>query len=145
MNPTPMPEFRSNQYEFTDEQNKSFSGLADAMASVGSLLKLLGLSFVVFFGLLIYHAVETKGGYGPVAGVGSAMVLILAMGFWTGSAAHSFRRIVETKNEDIWHLMNAVASLRNMYGMLKTLAMLGMVLVVVGVTLLAVTWSQKPS
>lgn len=143
MTSSPTPEFRSNQYEFSDEHNKAFSALADAMGSVSTLLKLLGLSFVVFFGLLITHAVQTNSGYGPAAGVGSAMVLILAMGFWTGSAAHSFRRIVETKNEDIWHLMNAVESLKNMYGMLKTLAMLGLVLVVVGVTLLAVTWSQK--
>jgi len=142
MNPPPMPEFRSNQYEFNDEQNKVFSQLADAMGTVGTLMKLLGLSFVVFFGLLIYHAIETKSGYGPAAGVGSAMLLFLALGFWTGSAAHSFRRIVETKNEDIWHLMNAVESLRNMYGMLRSIVMLGLVLVVVGVTLLAVTWSQ---
>lgn len=126
-----------------DEQNKSFSALADAMGTVGTLMKLLGLAFVVFFGLLIYHAVQTKSGYGPAAGVGSAMLLFLALGFWTGGAAHSFRRIVETKNEDIWHLMNAVNSLRNMYGMLRSIIMLGLVLVVVGVTLLAVTWSQS--
>ena len=139
---TPPPEFRSDRYEFSDEHNKAFSRLADAMRSVGSLLLLLGLSFTVFFALLMYHAAETSGNYGPAAGVGAAMVLFLAMGFWTGSAAHSFRRIVETKNEDVWHLMNAVGSLTNMYGTIRALALLGLVLVVVGVSLLAVTWSR---
>ncbi|HJZ57362.1 MAG TPA: hypothetical protein VKE74_20505 [Gemmataceae bacterium] len=143
MNPSPT-EFKSNQYEFSDEQNKAFSGLADAMGTVSTLMKLLGLSFVVFFGMLIYHAIQTKSGYGPAAGIGAAMLLFLAIGFWTGSAAHSFRRIVETKNEDIWHLMNAVESLKNMYGMLRSIIMLSLVLVIVGVTLLAVTWAQNP-
>src|SRR4051794_32086242 len=114
-----MAEFKSEQYEFNDEHNKEFSQLADAMGSVGTLIKILALAFVVFFGLLVYDAVQAKSGnYGPAAGVGAGMLFFLAMGFWTGSAAHSFRRIVETKNEDVWHLMNAVGSLRNMYGML---------------------------
>jgi hypothetical protein len=141
MNPSPT-EFKSSQYEFNDEQNKEFSGLAAAMGTVSTLMKLLGLSFVIFFGMLIYHAAQTNSGYGPAAGVGAAMLLFLAIGFWTGSAAHSFRRIVETKNEDIWHLMNAVGSLKNMYGMLRGIIMLSLVLVIVGVTLLAVTWAR---
>ena len=143
MNPSPT-EFKSSQYEFSDEHNKEFTALANAMGAVATLMKLLGLAFVVFFGLLIYHAIQTKSGYGPAAGVGSAMLLFLAIGFWTGSAAHSFRRIVETKNEDIWHLMNAVGSLKNMYGMLRAIILLSLVLVIIAVTLLAVTWAQNP-
>jgi hypothetical protein len=139
-----MVEFKSEQYEFNDEHNKEFSQLADAMTGVGNLLKILALAFVIFFGLLVYDVVQTKSGnYGPAAGVGAGMLFFVAMGFWTGSAAHSFRRIVETKNEDIWHLMNAVSSLKNMYSMLKGIIMLSLVLVVVGVTLLAVAWSKN--
>ena len=75
MNPPPTPEFRSNQYEFNDEQNKVFSQLADAMGTVGTLTKLLGLAFVIFFGLLIYHAVETKSGVGGGLLAGSELAL----------------------------------------------------------------------
>ena len=142
MNPG-MTELKSNQYEFNDEHNKEFSQLADAMGSVGNLIKILALAFVIFFGLLVYDVVQSKSGnYGPAAGVGAGMLFFVAMGFWTGSAAHSFRRIVETKNEDIWHLMNAVSSLKNMYSMLKGIIMVSLVLLVVGVTLLAVAWSK---
>jgi hypothetical protein len=139
-----MTEFKSQQYEFSDEHNKEFTQLANAMTGVGGLLKILALAFVIFFGLLVYDVVQTKSGnYGPAAGVGAGMVFFLAMAFWTGTAAHSFRRIVETKNEDVWHLMNAVGSLKHMYSMLKGIIMLSLVLLVVGVTLLAVAWSKN--
>lgn len=142
MSPPPIPEFKSNQYEFNDEQNRTFSQLAEAMGTVATLMKLLGLAFVVFTALLGYHAYKHPGtGYGPLAGSASGMLLFLAIGFWTGSAAHSFRRIVESKNEDIWHLMNAMESLRNMYGMLRMIVMLSLVLVVIGATLLAISWA----
>ncbi len=142
MNPGQV-EYKTTQYEFNDEQNKEFSQLASAMSGVGSLLKILALAFVVFFGLIVYDVIQSKSGnYGPAAGVGAGMLFFLCMGFWTGSAAHSFRRIVETKNEDIWHLMNALGSLKNMYAMLKGIIMLSLVLVVIGATLIAVAWSK---
>lgn len=139
----PIKEYKSAQYEFNDEQNKAISGLTDAMRVVAGLMQLLGLAFVVLCGLSVTAAIQASGGYGPAIGLGAAALLCLCIGFWTGGAASSFRKIVETKNEDIWHLMNAVNSLRNMYGMLRSIIMLGLVLVVVGVTLLAVTWSQS--
>src|SRR5262249_1731859 len=100
MNPSPAP-FKSQQYEFNDEQNRTFSQLAVSMGTVATLMKILGLVFLIFFGLQLYYAVYANAGsgaYGPAAGLGAATVLCLAIGFWTGSAAHSFRRIVETRN-----------------------------------------------
>ena len=55
----------------------------------------------------------------------------------TGSAATSFRKIVETHNEDVWHLMNAVGSLRAMYGLLLTIILGALVLAVVGLGMVA--------
>jgi hypothetical protein len=135
MSTTPTPEFRSNQYEFTDEQNRTISQLADGMGTVATLTKLLGLAFLVFFGLTLYHAVQVKGDYAPAAGLGAGTLLCLAIGFWTGGSARSFRRVVESKNEDVWHLMNALESLRNMYGMLRGIILLSLVLIAVGLTL----------
>ena len=132
MSTPPMQEYRTNQYEFTDEQNKTISQLADGMGGVALLLKLLGLAFLVLFSLTLYHAIQTQGNYAPAAGLGAGTLLCLSIGLWTGGSAHSFRRIVETKNEDVWHLMNALEGLRNMYGMLRGIVILSLVLLMVG-------------
>lgn len=135
MSPSPVPEFKSNQYEFTDEQNRSISQLADGMRTTATLVQLLGLAFVVLFGLTLYQALYHGANWGPAAGLGAGALLCLSIGFWTGGSAHSFRRIVETKNEDVWHLMNALDSLRNMYGLVRAVVLVSLVLIVVGVAL----------
>ena len=132
MSTAPIQDYRTNQYEFTDEQNKTISQLANGMGSVSLLMKLLGLAFLVFFGLTLYTAIQAQQNYAPAAGLGAATLLCLSIGFWTGGAAHSFRRIVETKNEDVWHLMNALEGLRNMYGLLRGIVLLSLVLIMVG-------------
>ena len=145
MSTTPAPEFKSNQYEFTDEQNKTISNLADGMGTVATLIKLLGLAFLVFFGLQLYLAIQVQdNNWGPAAGLGAATLLCLAFGFWTGGSARSFRRIVETKNEDVWHLMNALESLRNMYSLMRTIILLSLVLIVVGLGLAAFALANRP-
>ena len=136
-----MKEFKSAQYEFNDEQNREFSALADAMRVTASLMQLAGLAFVVLAvltGLQASNAGGTGvGPYGPAIGLGAAALLCLCVGFWTGGAATSFRKIAETKNEDVWHLMNAVGSLRAMYGLLRTIILGSLVLVVIGLGLIA--------
>jgi len=131
----PIKEYKSAQYEFTDEQNKQISALADAMRVTAGLMQLLGLAFVVFFALSLIQAIQANAGYGPPIGLGAAALLCLCIGFWTGSAVTSFRKIVETKNEDIWHLMNALSSLHNMYALLRTIILGSLVLAVVGLAL----------
>ncbi|MBN9122362.1 MAG: hypothetical protein J0I06_25015 [Planctomycetes bacterium] len=134
----PMKEFKSAQYEFNDEQNRAFSALADAMRVTAGLMQLAGLAFVVLAALTVAHAVNAGvGGYGPAIGLGAAALLCLCIGFWTGSAATSFRKIAETKNEDVWHLMNAVGSLRAMYGLLRTIILGTLVLAVIGLGMVA--------
>lgn len=144
MSPSPLPEFKSNQYEFTDEQNRTISGLADGMRTAATLVQLLGLAFLVLFGLSAYQAIKVEGAnWGPAAGLGAGALLALSIGFWTGSAAHSFRRIVETKNEDVWHLMNALESLRSMYGLLRGIVMISLFLTVVGLALAGYALSTR--
>jgi len=134
----PMTEFKSAQYEFNDEQNCAFSALADAMQVTAGLMQLAGLAFVVMAALTVAHAVNANtGGYGPAVGLGAAALLCLCVGFWTGGAATSFRKIAETKNEDVWHLMNAVGSLRAMYGLLRTIILGTLVLAAVALGLIA--------
>lgn len=136
----PMKEFKSAQYEFNDEQNREFSSLADAMKVTAGLMQLAGLAFVVLAALSaasVAKAGATVAQYGPAIGLGAAALLCLSVGFWTGGAATSFRKIAETKNEDVWHLMNAVGSLRSMYGLMRTIIFGALVLTVIALGLLA--------
>lgn len=135
-----MKEFKSSQYEFNDEQNREFSSLADAMKVTAGLMQLAGLAFVVLASLSaasVAKAGATVGMYGPAIGLGAAALLCLSVGFWTGGAATSFRKVAETKNEDVWHLMNAVGSLRSMYGLMRTIILGALVLAFVGLGLVA--------
>jgi len=139
------PEFKSEQYEFNAEQNRAFSNLAAAMDAVAGLLKIVGLVFLIFFGLLLIKAIETKTNYGPVAAIGSATLLCLSIGFWTASSAKSFRKIVESTNRDIWHLMNALGTLHSMYSLLRTLVIASLVLLAIGLVLYGYDHFVAPS
>ncbi len=141
----PIKEFKSAQYEFNDEQNRQISAMADAMRVVAGLMQLLGLAFVVLAALTATGSIQTPGvaGYGPAIGLGAAALLCLCIGFWTGGSATSFRKIVETKNEDVWHLMNALGSLHNMYGLLRTIILGSLVLAVVAGAMIAYALLSK--
>ena len=63
-------------------------------------------------------------------------VFFLLQGVWSRSSGASFRKIVDTRGNDITNLMNAVGALRTMYGLLYLLlaaALLGG-LVAIGLT-----------
>src|SRR5262245_30635731 len=98
------PEFKSAQYEFTDEQNKVLSAMVESMKVVAGMMKILGLVFLIFFAMEAYKAMQNSTNYGPAVGLGTGALFCLVIGFWTGASAASFRKIVDTKNEDIWHL-----------------------------------------
>jgi hypothetical protein len=46
MSTPPQPEFRSEQYEFNAEQNRTINELAGAMEVVATLTKVLGFAFL---------------------------------------------------------------------------------------------------
>jgi hypothetical protein len=143
----PIKEYKSAQYEFNDEQNREFSSLADAMRVTAGLMQLVGLAFVVLAALTGVHAMNAGGNnvgaYGPAIGLGAAALVCLCIGFWTGGSATSFRKIAETKNEDVWHLMNAVGSLRAMYGLLRTIILGSLVLAVIALALVGFALTGK--
>jgi hypothetical protein len=143
MSTPPQPDFKSEQYEFNAEQNRTLNELAAAMEVVAALMKVLGLIFLIFCGLLVLQAAQVASGYGPVIGLGSATLVCLSIGFWTSSSARSFRRIVESKNQDIWHLMNALGSLRAMYALLRTIIIASLVLLLLGLALFALDRFSK--
>jgi hypothetical protein len=59
----------------------------------------------------------------------------LLLGVWTRSAAASFQQIVDTKGNDITHLMNALSSLYSMYNLLWTLLVVTILFALFGLLL----------
>jgi hypothetical protein len=130
-------QFKSNQFEFTEEQNRTMSGLSDAMKSFANLMLILALVFGVLALLSGFMAANDKGSYGFPIGLGAATLLTGAFGFLTGNSSKSFRKVAETKNEDIWHVMNALGSLKGMFGLLRILTIGTLVLMVIAGAIVA--------
>ena len=67
---------------------------------------------------------------------GDTGLIFLLQGIWTRSSAASFQKIVDTRGNDIEHLMNAVGSLQSMYGQIYLLLLAGLLggLVAIGLT-----------
>jgi hypothetical protein len=100
---------------------------------------ILGLVFAIFCGLTAIAAVKSAAWHTwgfPVI-LGAVALLAVMFGFWTGSASGSFRKIVETRNQDVWHLMNALGSLRKMYGTMRAMIIFAVILAVIGAVLIA--------
>jgi hypothetical protein len=64
-------------------------------------------------------------------------LIFLLQGVWARSSAASFRKIVDTRGNDITNLMNALGSLRAMYSMVYMLLVLALLagLIALGLTL----------
>ena len=63
-------------------------------------------------------------------------LIFLLQGIWTRSSAASFQKIVDTRGNDIDHLMNAVGSLESMYRQIYLLLLAGLLggLIAIGLT-----------
>ena len=143
------------QYEFSANQNQLIGFLAGRMNLVGIFLMLLGLGVAMLavisllpllgqvpelpaqlppeaIDLFKRYEVYARGNreplyYGALAGALQALILIIS-GVYVRRSANSFRRIVESQGRDISHLMDALVSLRGLFGILHTLLVLGLVL-----------------
>jgi hypothetical protein len=62
--------------------------------------------------------------WGIALGTGASGLFYLLLGIWTRSASQSFRKIVDTRGNDISHLMNGLGALHQMYSLLYTLLVL---------------------
>jgi hypothetical protein len=59
----------------------------------------------------------------------------LLLGVWTRNSAASFQQIVTSRGSDITHLMNALASLYNMYNLIWTLLVLTLLVALAGLVM----------
>jgi hypothetical protein len=111
-------------YEFGPQENLTLVQLAKRMKAVGvflivvgGLTVLQGMSDLVFGGSYLYSVILA--------------VIYILMGIWTFKAGNSFDRVVKTEGHDIGHLMQAVASLLNLYSLQFWLLIILVVLTVV--------------
>ena len=93
-------------YEFSPEQNEVIAALASSMKFVG-MLSLLGGALLLVAGSVFL----AKGGFSVF--IQAALALII--GGLTVHAAGAFRQIVDTRGDDISHLMKALSALRTLY------------------------------
>jgi hypothetical protein len=75
--------------------------------------------------------------WGIALGTGASGLFYLLLGIWTRSASQSFRQIVDTRGNDISHLMHSLGALHQMYSLLYTLLVLVLLagVVALGLTL----------
>ena len=120
-------------YEFTPPQDEVIRALSKKM------------NFVGFF-YIVASALVGLGGLAAMfisAWIGLFYMILLTpellIGIWTLNAGKSFRLVVDTKGQDIPHLMNAINALRKLYTMMFWILIIGlvfMVLAIVGVIVL---------
>lgn len=144
----------TNQFEFSEEQNTEFRGLAGKMSGVGGFLVIVGLVNLILAGLLVAAIYQDKlpadwvaklpaeaktqlaslppaNQLWPFVANGAAVGLIYTLlGWWTRSAASSFRNVARKEGQDIDFIMDAVGSLRRLYGLIYTLLLFGLLLLV---------------
>jgi hypothetical protein len=73
--------------------------------------------------------------WGIAISSGVNFLIYLLLGMWTQSAASSFRKIVDTTGSDVSHLMDALSSLNKMYGLVRTLIIIGLLVLLVAICL----------
>jgi hypothetical protein len=105
-------------YEFSARENDVLDKLAERMHFVG------------LFGLAIGILVIVAGVFGhrPFAIVSGAFYALF--GIWTHRASVSFREVVNTKGDDVRHLMHAIEDLRKLYTVQYWMCMIALAIAV---------------
>lgn len=111
-------------YEFSAVQNAVIRDLARKMLVVGIFLIGLGVLALIAF------VVELSGPDGEPDPLWIAAAVFFALiGIWTVLAASEFRQVVDTQDEDIAHLMTALAELKKYYALLFWLIVVYLLLI----------------
>ena len=116
----------SQSYEFNNTQERLIRELSDKMRFVSY--------FLIAIGALLIISGIARIGRGGFGGIINGIIQLL-IGIWTNKAASSFRQIVDTRENDIENLMNALGELRKLYALQYWLLILA--LIVIGIGLLA--------
>src|SRR5262249_33056774 len=126
--PTHHDEVTFPQYEFTPQQNRVIGQLAGDMNWVAVPLVALGVLYaiagVVAMIQAITHRAEATFSLLWLLLAGAVAIFLIGQGMMTMKAAGSFRQIVDTRGQDINHLMDALEKMRVQYSSLAMLVKL---------------------
>ena len=114
-------------YEFNEAQNMTFGVLASRMKFLG----ILNLVFAVLIGLFSVYALFNDSPLTIVV-AGPQVAMLVVLGLWMMNASSSFRMIVETRGQDITHLMTAMDALRKLYNLQFWLTIAVLIVFVIG-------------
>jgi hypothetical protein len=120
------------EYEFTEAQKESFRALAQSMSFVGVSMMLLGGLGGAIFGLVAFAEGFAANGVAVLVGV----AVWIPMAWWMMSAGRSLGALVRTHGRDVHRVMEAVGSLRLLFGFARVVILvftLAVVLVAAGI------------
>lgn len=116
----------SSGYEFGEKDNRVIADLASYARSVGTVAILLGIISLVVAFLTFNVCVFIQ------------TLLYLCIGTWVRKAANSFQRIVDTRENDIPHLMTALGQLKNVFALIYYVVLIGIVLFLIALTIILI-------
>ena len=117
-----------DSYEFNAEQNELIADLARKMKTVGIFMAAIGALTAI--GCLT-SAMRAR--LDLAIALALAAAFLIAVATWTLMAGREFRRIVDTRGNDIPHTMNALAQLRRFYTLHFWLIIVYLVLIVLAI------------
>ncbi len=126
-------------YEFTAAQNETIRVLARRMRFVGIFITLVGI-LAAISGMASLFSATDRHLYSVNLGLADAIpsyttlllaALYIIIGSWTVKAAGSFQLIADTEDYDIEYLMDALVSLRKLYGMQFWVLVIGAVISII--------------
>jgi hypothetical protein len=130
--PQPLEREPPPEHEFSEAHKESFRSLAQSMSFVGVSMMLLGGLGGLIFGLVAFAEGFASSGIAVLAGA----AVWIPMAWWIMSAGRSLGALVRTHGRDVPRLMEAVASLRLLFGFTRVvilLCTLAVVLVAAGI------------
>jgi hypothetical protein len=125
-------------YEFTDAQNASIRELAGAMKFVAVVELILGILYGV---LALFAFLGNSIGSGIAYGI--TCVITIALATMLSSASGYFKNIVNTRGADVMHLMGALDHLRKYFNLKRTLYIIAMILIALGIVLVILTMGRQ--
>ena len=121
------------QYEFGPQENEVIAKLAttvkiNGFAQLGSVLVAV-LQVVVTLAHATESSVAGARAIGGVIGLAIAAIIPAVVMVWMFRSAAAFRRIVDTRGNDVPNLIEALTYQRSFFGLLKWLTILALVFV----------------
>jgi uncharacterized membrane protein YhfC len=144
------------QYEFTGQQSDEIRGLSYRMGGVGFVFLLLGV-LQIAYGIAVFingrnpeklvarlaeRLKVAEADIPPelfnqtaltVSALSACLVglVLFLIGMWTRQSAFSFAAVANTRGQDITRLMEALGSLKKMYGLVYNIMLIGALMMIV--------------